>query len=277
MTQVYHTKICIRCHIEQPLNRFAKDPRYQDGYKSACKNCHNANRNKVLADQKPSFFPKRKTCTNCLIEKPVNEFYKNRRSKDGYPSWCKTCKDASDDKYHRRPERTTPRRKYINTRLTLFTKWCYGCETEKSLDEFQADESKKNGTHTQCKECRANASHISWAKNTEKHAVKNKEWRTQNPLKISELSRRRAARIAHASVGTVSYKRILDRDGMWCYICEKTIEPHHKVHFDHVIPLAHGGAHSEDNIKPTHDLCNCRKRDRLLSEMTPFQRRGLAS
>lgn len=104
----------------------------------------------------------------------------------------------------------------------------------------------------------------------------NKIWRQANRHKRRELGRRRDARKRNATISTVNYEHILERDGMYCYICEQTILPHHILHFDHVIPLSRNGAHSEENIKPTHQQCNLRKGDRLLSEMTPFQRRGVA-
>lgn len=34
----------------------------------------------------------RKTCTKCLIDQPIVEFYKNKRYVDGHVTWCKTCK-----------------------------------------------------------------------------------------------------------------------------------------------------------------------------------------
>lgn len=32
-----------------------------------------------------------KKCTRCGIEKPTTEFYKNKKKKDGYQTWCKSC------------------------------------------------------------------------------------------------------------------------------------------------------------------------------------------
>lgn len=50
-----------------------------------------------------------------------------------------------------------------------------------------------------------------------------------------------------------------------CYLCGKLLDG--EVHLDHIIPLARGGAHSQDNLAPTHATCNLRKGDRLLSEL----------
>lgn len=40
-----------------------------------------------------------KICSKCGIEKPVNEFYKDRRSKDGLRSHCKECHNLSSRKW----------------------------------------------------------------------------------------------------------------------------------------------------------------------------------
>lgn len=101
------------------------------------------------------------------------------------------------------------------------------------------------------------------------------KWRKNNPLKDLNRSQRYMARKKNATqIDEINYARILERDGMFCYICEQDILPHHKMHFDHIVPLARGGAHTEGNLTPTHSQCNCRKQDRPFSELTPYDRRG---
>jgi 5-methylcytosine-specific restriction endonuclease McrA len=56
---------------------------------------------------------------------------------------------------------------------------------------------------------------------------------------------------------------VLERDGMVCHVCAGSIADLSDLHFDHVIPLARGGAHHADNIKPAHALCNLRKSDKI--------------
>ena len=41
-----------------------------------------------------------KTCSKCGIEKPLDEFYKDKGSKDGKYCWCKPCAKASSRAYY---------------------------------------------------------------------------------------------------------------------------------------------------------------------------------
>lgn len=42
---------------------------------------------------KPTFPGQTKTCTNklCKETKPIEHFFRNRNTKDGFASWCKSC------------------------------------------------------------------------------------------------------------------------------------------------------------------------------------------
>lgn len=42
----------------------------------------------------------KKRCTCCSVFKPVSEFYRRERSKDGIQSWCKECVKKQNDKRH---------------------------------------------------------------------------------------------------------------------------------------------------------------------------------
>ncbi|QOH59936.1 hypothetical protein C6Y44_27815 (plasmid) [Rhodococcus rhodochrous] len=46
---------------------------------------------------------------------------------------------------------------------------------------------------------------------------------------------------------------------MVCHLCGGDIDSWPDLHFDHVVPLARGGEHSNDNLRPAHAGCNLRK------------------
>lgn len=53
-----------------------------------------------------------KKCKICLVEKSFDQFYKNKKSKDGYGGWCSQCHKAySRNRYASNPE---PARKYAS-------------------------------------------------------------------------------------------------------------------------------------------------------------------
>lgn len=82
-------------------------------------------------------------------------------------------------------------------------------------------------------------------------------------LQAASRNRYRALKLATA-VEAVSYAAILERYGMVCHICGERIVGRTHLHFDHVVPLALGGPHINENIRPAHAVCNLRKGARLL-------------
>lgn len=123
-------------------------------------------------------------------------------------------------------------------------------------------------------------------RNRERIAETNRRWREANPERRAELARRwvkanpervreiwfnkyhrRRAQMRETMAGRVSRKKILAKYGMACHICGGAILKRSDLHMDHVIPLARGGAHVEENIRPAHADCNVRKGTKLLSEL----------
>lgn len=43
-----------------------------------------------------------KKCSGCQEQKPLNEFYKNKRMNDGHSIYCVTCTKDNSKKYHQR-------------------------------------------------------------------------------------------------------------------------------------------------------------------------------
>lgn len=125
------------------------------------------------------------------------------------------------------------------------------------------------------------ASSAAWRKaNPERKRALDAAWQVANMAKITprraayhqankEKSQQGAALRKARKLGNecerVSYVAILAKWGMVCHICGGEIADRSDLHFDHVIPLARGGAHAERNIKPSHAFCNLSKGARLLA------------
>ena len=57
-------------------------------------------------------------------------------------------------------------------------------------------------------------------------------------------------------------REVLQRDGCRCYLCGDTVLMD-GLHFDHIIPVARGGANTADNIGVACAVCNLAKNDKL--------------
>lgn len=76
---------------------------------------------------------------------------------------------------------------------------------------------------------------------------------------------------------SITLNRLIERDGMTCYICGKactkddkrwgTFGPDYPT-IDHVIPLSKGGTHTWDNVRVACGICNELKGDEVISDPT---------
>ena len=133
-----------------------------------------------------------------------------------------------------------------------------------------------------CKECasefraknreRVNRNNQNWKeRNREQYLAQEKAYYERNKEKYQEYdSRRKSLEKYTRNADKIDYLGILERDGMWCYLCETDVDPDH-LSYDHVFPLSRGGTHTVDNIKITHRACNLSKNNRLPEE---FWNRG---
>jgi hypothetical protein len=120
----------------------------------------------------------------------------------------------------------------------------------------------------------ANREHIAEVKrawrlaNPEINLAYHAAWKLANPELVREIGREAAARRKAQKLGLVvtkaDYGAILAEHGMVCHICGLDILTRTDLHFDHVIPLARGGAHVVENIRPSHSFCNRSKGARVI-------------
>ena len=114
-------KKCSICKVIVPLNHFYKNCRMKDGLSYYCKYCHKQYKQQkkrevnlehsVLGEkvlERPVLgekvlehpvFVGTKKCSRCGVEKPLAEFYKSKKSKDGHIAQCKECKNEINRKW----------------------------------------------------------------------------------------------------------------------------------------------------------------------------------
>lgn len=71
----------------------------------------------------------------------------------------------------------------------------------------------------------------------------------------------RHARVRHRIAVKFTRHNLFTRDGFVCQYCEQKF-PGHALTFDHVVPIAHGGRKTWDNIVTACEPCNTKKEGR---------------
>ena len=89
-----------------------------------------------------------KKCSKCKEVKPIHDFHKARKRKDGLGSYCKLCGCRNSavmrSKYHTRN---------VSIKTHTGDKKCIKCNEVKSVDNFFKDISCKDGLYSICKPC----------------------------------------------------------------------------------------------------------------------------
>jgi 5-methylcytosine-specific restriction endonuclease McrA len=106
---------------------------------------------------------------------------------------------------------------------------------------------------------RVKAANLKWArKNPESRRASAAAWRAANPeaRRIHQQNRRARAAGGRLSKGLAQKLFRLQRGK--CPCCRQPL--HDDYHLDHIIPLALGGANSDDNMQLLRGLCNQQKK-----------------
>lgn len=98
-----------------------------------------------------------------------------------------------------------------------------------------------------------------YANNRQERLKKQKEYAKLHPDIIADNTSRRRARKQNApGIRPINRLRIFKRDNYICHICGKYV-PVKQRSIDHLIPLARGGTHTEENVALAHLICNLKR------------------
>jgi 5-methylcytosine-specific restriction endonuclease McrA len=258
------SRACLTCGKNKPLEDYDKQKSGKAGYRAHCKVCR-AKERKEAPPRQEWVKVSSKICPQCdpPIEKPIDEFGLSKDRKDGHNPYCKECarRIANSDKSK------TRRKKYEEGLGEEFIKKRYAggkAWRGKNIEKLRVQWREKYANDPEyAARMRANTD----------------KWAQENPDKRNASQMKRKAITKGAQSEYVDYQAILEQYGPWCYICEGPILAHHKLEFDHIVPLVPRpnepqGAHTAENIRPTHKECNARKSNKQLQDMLPFDRRG---
>ena len=185
---------------------------------------------------------KTKNCTKCGIEKNLSEFHKDSSKLYGVRGICKLCIKASDaNRYLANPEK-------IKARAALWKLTIPGYM--KSYDAARYEKNKE----------KIKARSAAWrAANPEKQKAQQLAWKAANHEKLRIIDQNRRARKmlsgGKLSKDIASKLMVLQRGR--CACCKLPLGDDY--HIDHIIPLALGGANTDENIQLLRGLCNRKK------------------
>jgi hypothetical protein len=236
-----------------------------------------------------------KLCPKCGTVKPVEAFAKNRSKPDGLQTLCRKCAAiAANQSVARYTARKTVPKPPAKKR-------CFKCQRVKSGTAFARAQRNPDGLQRMCRECYAahfqankdqyqenayawRAANIEKAREIDRrhyatHSQQRREnsrhWRRANPNAVRARDAQRRARKRNVTVDLTPAREIeLRRE--WatrryaCTLCGEGFDAGGVIHLEHRIPLARGGAHSEENVGPAHAWCNSQKLDSTSAEWHGF-------
>jgi 5-methylcytosine-specific restriction endonuclease McrA len=107
------------------------------------------------------------------------------------------------------------------------------------------------------KEQRA-ATKAAWhERNRDDVLARKKAHRDDHPSWNLTADAKRRGRKRGTFVAKIDLAAVLAASQGRCGICGQPLSD--KIHFDHIVPIARGGSHTQDNLQAAHPKCNLRK------------------
>jgi hypothetical protein len=252
-----------------------------------------------------------KICTRCGEEKPINDFHRAPRIKNGVlrefrRGYCRDCRSKERSiTRHARPQR--PR---LIKESGITVKLCSRCKVEKPTSEFYRQNDARRSLYPYCKPCENEKQREHRAANpkpkrpksltkkctrckvefplnefklrskwneekTKQYFYRSSSCRACHRVRHGDAHKRRRARIMNSPrIEVIDRSVIIGRDKSTCYLCGNILTNATEITLDHVIPLASGGAHTADNLRVACRDCNFRKNKRTLEEFLALQQRS---
>lgn len=175
-----------------------------------------------------------RVCNICEIEKPLDQFHKDKNALGGHSRRCKVCAIDHVLAWQR------DNRERVN---------------EKNLEWKASHHAQVLASNSRYR-----------TENQETIQRRLEKWRDdhreQRRVEARDYSHRRRAQLMGVTIEPVSREAVWERDKGICHVCHQICDPS-RWHLDHIIPLSRGGEHSMANTAVSHVECNLRKGARL--------------
>jgi 5-methylcytosine-specific restriction endonuclease McrA len=288
-------KTCSKCKAEKDEDSFHFAPGSKTLRRKQCKACINAdnlaraarfaaeNSAKPPADLEKTF----KVCSKCKHSQTLSCFQEDRSRKDGFYPVCKTCRSPltkaqyaanqpvvrarAKVRYAENPEKHRAASKQFreeNPEYTAAYSRAYHDAHRAELNavrhtRYWADPERERAVKTAYRDA-----------NREKVREGVRDWFRRHPHASAQAATKRRAQLAEVE-NTLTDEQILEilevfnyRCG-YCLVDLRTL-PSHARTLDHMIPIRHGGGHTQENVIPCCRVCNARKRDRPITFMLKY-------
>ena len=186
------------------------------------------------------------TCTKCNIQKPLTEFYEDKKTKNGHGRRCKLCYKKD---YLANPEKVKDN----------FKKWKVK-NPEKA--KILAEKVKKSYNIKQ-KE-RRHQKGISKHYASELGVSHTKEYKKAKRHERRMLFKK-GGELTQFTVQMIYEDNIKRFGTLTCYLCLNPV-PFGKDHLEHKTPLSRGGTNEYNNLEVSCQHCNCKKHNKTLEE-----------
>ena len=170
-----------------------------------------------------------KVCTTCKVEKSFDNFYKDKRKKDGLYPRCKDCHNNTTKNY------------YVNNLEVV----------KERQKNYRTNNKDKLGVINQNwrdnNRDRIARTSSAWAKNNVEK--RRGYWQKYRSLKVANSF----------EINNSEIEKLYKSDCFYCGAPED-------ITLDHVVPLSRGGRHSIGNIVPACGKCNYSKNNKTIVE-----------
>jgi hypothetical protein len=211
-----------------------------------------ANNPKIIVDQK--------TCYDCGKTKSANQFDNNKYRLDGLTDECAECCNNRAKNNKRKYSSGEKQHKQVDG------KYCWSCDSDKPIDQFNANNSMPDGHGSECRECINEYSRQYKDANPEYFQAYMKEYCANNQDKFREYGAKRRMAIS-AVVEHFSTQAVIDLYGDCCFYCEDG----KFEHLDHYIPIYEDGQHTLENVRPACQKCNLSKSKKMPDEWYKYR------
>jgi len=176
-----------------------------------------------------------KVCCSCKVEKPVEEFNKNKAQKGGYHNSCRSCKKISDKLYrenNREKVAAGKRKCYLEKREH------YDAKTKEWVKNNPEGRKRiVNNYYSQNQEEILEKQSLYRSENREICKTRIKSWAERNPDRLRAKDARRRGNQLKAQPNWLSEEQKKQIDDVYTLARDCELVSGEKYHVDHIVPL----------------------------------------